>query len=124
MTKEAGTAPGIHNISTHTPLAGRDGTHLGIIYGTLLFLLTRPSRDVTELIANGDNYGLISTHTPLAGRDETHQKPLTPNRKFLLTRPSRDVTDEMSSQPAHMRISTHTPLAGRDDWEKTKNEIY
>ncbi len=55
------------------------------------FLLTRPSRDVTDQYNTGMYNGMISTHTPLAGRDE------------LWKRFGRNV-----------KISTHTPLAGRD----------
>ena len=59
----------------------------------LLFLLTRPLRDVTY-----NHYTLvflfyISTHTPLAGRDKTVYR--------------NAIDDE---------ISTHTPLAGRDEY--------
>ena len=56
-------------ISTHTPLAGRDIIRLGHLYIMLLFLLTRPLRDVTYLQREVDYYRDISTHTPLAGRD-------------------------------------------------------
>ena len=56
------------------------------------FLLTRPLRDVTEIIRMADAAGIISTHTPLAGRDEFQDINIT----------------------IYNRISTHTPLAGRD----------
>ena len=57
-------------ISTHTSLAGRDAASNLMVCCPSSFLLTRPSRDVT---------------------DNQHQ-PFPSNRKFLLTRPSRDVT--------------------------------
>ena len=56
-------------ISTHTSLAGRDLNSSIQGLGDVLFLLTRPSRDVT---VNGSDYCTrfhISTHTSLAGRD-------------------------------------------------------
>ena len=56
-------------ISTHTPLAGRDGYWLMIMVAFGAFLLTRPLRDVTQ-----------------------NWKHLLPTLKFLLTRPLRDVT--------------------------------
>ena len=55
------------------------------------FLLTRPSRDVTNESGIIYTAKTISTHTPLAGRDIAF--PLVhPSMSFLLTRPSRDVT--------------------------------
>ena len=57
----------------------------------LVFLLTRPSRDVTSF--------LCKTDCPV---------------KFLLTRPSRDVTKFYRKNEADVMISTHTSLAGRD----------
>ena len=81
---------------------------------TETFLLTRPSRDVTEMnraavivtristhtpLAGRDGYCLsygfqrgISTHTPLAGRDCPGYRGYSHAYQFLLTRPSRDVT--------------------------------
>ena len=57
-------------ISTHTPLAGRDPQSEMVWISANGFLLTRPSRGVTELKLIVDFPGNISTHTPLAGRDE------------------------------------------------------
>ena len=79
-------------ISTHTPLAGRDG----------------------DRRVNCSGHVRISTHTPLAGRD-THWTALSEAYcKFLLTRPLRDVTLYLISELKSIEISTHTPLAGRD----------
>ena len=78
------------DISTHTPLAGRDHVTPGL-YMTDSFLLTRPLRDVTIILAR---YALI--------------------RIFLLTRPLRDVTPQPDTAEQPQPISTHTPLAGRD----------
>ncbi len=58
------------SISTHTPLAGRDWGREGGTTIHQIFLLTRPSRDVTIKHAEGDWLKIISTHTPLAGRDK------------------------------------------------------
>ena len=56
-------------ISTHTPLAGRDQYHQTRRLRNLLFLLTRPLRDVTRTLWKPWRSRKISTHTPLAGRD-------------------------------------------------------
>ena len=56
-------------ISTHTPLARRDGEGVGEVCRESEFLLTRLLRGVTgswlRVVADGE----ISTHTPLARRD-------------------------------------------------------
>ena len=79
-------------ISTHTSLAGRDWPRLCLLPWPRRFLLTRPSRDVTDLI-----------HSILHFRIQ-----------FLLTRPSRDVTINKLMILGNSTISTHTSLAGRD----------
>ena len=69
MTAQVDVRTVIVDISTHTPLAGRDqGVYL-INTELLKFLLTRPLRDVTTAIASTDD-----------------------EKIFLLTRPLRDVT--------------------------------
>ncbi len=124
-----------HQISTHTPLAGRDLQHRLDLRGHV-----------------------ISTHTPLAGRDvrltsvrleiknfNSHAprgarrtsalrlpssrrfqltrpsrgatpsaSKLRPNSEFQLTRPSRGATADQKKWTEKIAISTHTPLAGRD----------
>ena len=69
MTGRSGIGYDLSVISTHTSLAGRDNVLYVDNTVNPIFLLTRPSRDVTEL----------------PGRQYS-------SRKFLLTRPSRDVT--------------------------------
>ena len=59
----------MQGISTHTPLAGRDKTDLNGLSMKMLFLLTRPLRDVTGEDGIFTETYYISTHTPLAGRD-------------------------------------------------------
>ena len=81
----------LENISTHTPLAGRD-----VVWAL-------PSGAVP-----------ISTHTPLAGRDILSIRAGHGPGQFLLTRPSRDVTISRAVYACLRKISTHTPLAGRD----------
>ena len=56
------------------------------------FLLTRPLRDVTDIIFIGNESAFISTHTPLAGRDMLQSEIQAGTGIFLLTRPLRDVT--------------------------------
>ncbi len=65
---------------------------LGVDLEKQEFLLTRPSRDVTEILRPDWDILEISTHTPLAGRDLMVWKPALEKIVFLLTRPSRDVT--------------------------------
>ena len=79
------------NISTHTPLAGRDAQ-----------------------LTVGETTPSISTHTPLAGRDSARSKAVTFQALFLLTRPSRGATQDTLDAAFCYQISTHTPLAGRD----------
>ena len=57
------------DISTHTPLAGRDITGASSRLSIPQFLLTRPSRGVTNEERSLFSRKSISTHTPLAGRD-------------------------------------------------------
>ena len=64
---------------------------LCVITPKIVFLLTRPLRDVTFCDVEGLLEVAISTHTPLAGRD---------------------VADCYGYN--FPTISTHTPLAGRD----------
>ena len=81
----------IADISTHTPLTGRDVALRGGSPRPEKFLLTRPLRDVTLATLDIISEMEISTHTPLTGRDvrQCHHGRLT-------------------------KISTHTPLTGRD----------
>ena len=101
-----------------------------------IFLLTRPSRDVTHTgcrsIHKQSNF---YSHAPRGtwpkwpegtirikkflltrpSRDVTRSPAHFSGRhKFLLTRPSRDVTEVNMKTNIDITISTHTPLAGRD----------
>ena len=60
--------------------------------GQELFLLTRPSRGVTQKDGIETDFLYISTHTPLAGRDRLSSLSAGYIKEFLLTRPSRGVT--------------------------------
>ena len=80
-----------NSISTHTPLAGRDGS---------------------SLIYNSDI--AISTHTPLAGRDAAAQEAIY-NAGIISTHTPLAGRDQFRGKIEHLSfISTHTPLAGRD----------
>ena len=86
----------------------------GISVPVGVFLLTRPSRDVTCgcFIFRFRIIGFLLTRP---SRDVTFMLGfLTWARKFLLTRPSRDVTALLLVAAYWTLISTHTPLAGRD----------
>ena len=100
-------------ISTHTSLAGRDRT--GAVFNLLydVFLLTRPSRDVTTSARDRITFSPFLLTRP--SRDVTRMRTLNANQqRFLLTRPSRDVTNAEALHFAALPISTHTSLAGRD----------
>ena len=122
-------------ISTHAPLAGRDGT-AGEATEGLLDISThaplagrdRPRQGTAQRIR-------ISTHAPLAGRDVDVLVVLKVVAKFQPTRPLRGAThiSRRRNQHEHFNprapcgarqievtladdvdISTHAPLAGRD----------
>ena len=78
-------------ISTHAPLAGRDGWKHRYQQKADQFQPTRPLRGAT-------NRSAISIH----------------GRKFQPTRPLRGATLSVSKLATLKRISTHAPLAGRD----------
>ena len=100
------------------------------------FLLTRPSRDVTQYSLLYQSQWAISTHTSLAGRDRLAALYFLPHPHFYSHVPRgtwqkmediiRRESDFYSHVPrgtwqymarylrAHWSISTHTSLAGRD----------
>ena len=126
-------------ISTHTPLAGRDcivyqgrnrpydfyshaprGARRVLEPGEVErigFLLTRPSRGATTFFMSFTLSAIISTHTPLAGRDElsynyTRLFPISTHTPLA----GRDYYRARSCDIN--AISTHTPLAGRDPGDR------
>ena len=101
------------DISTHTPLAGRDV--LLCLYAGLRRISTHTplaGRDFDNFHYKSLNS--ISTHTPLAGRDPASLGKKKKRSGFQLTRPSRGVTYMEVIKASMTPISTHTPLAGRD----------
>ena len=100
------------HVSTHTSLAGRDFLCCGYINSNM-FLLTRPSRDVTYFCRICTLSNDVSTHTSLAGRDNGGNFLLLPER--VSTHTSLAGRDELFQFfPFILRVSTHTSLAGRD----------
>ena len=123
-------------ISTHTPLARRDG----VIWRTSEAILNfyshasceaRPSleKEITDsenfyshascearpLLRLHRNFILtISTHTPLARRDNAGGISHSESSKFLLTRLLRGATRVWWTVFMNLQISTHTPFARRD----------
>ena len=78
-------------ISTHTPLAGRDSRRVNAIVRAQKFLLTRPSRGVTQS-RRPCLFGLLFLLTrPSRGVTLFYLRKASSNG-FLLTRPSRGVT--------------------------------
>ena len=100
-SRGATTVPeGYHDgsgISTHTPLAGRDGKRISVDVNDVNFYSHAP-RGARQLVES-------------FGRDGT---------KFLLTRPSRGATKPSFNDLIIIIISTHTPLAGRDKQHSRK----
>ena len=76
-----------YNISTHTPLAGRD-----------------------EILQFRYCMSAISTHTPLAGRDYYGASSATGDYGFLLTRPLRDVTGLAYNKTTPVKFLLTRPL--------------
>ena len=102
----------LEDISTHTPLAGRDST-LQMSGLSSIFLLTRPSRGATSFSSSHRSIRSISTHTPLAGREDAGDNQW--NRISISTHTPLAGRDRGSFLQSHAgAISTHTPLAGRD----------
>ena len=80
----------------------------------LIFLLTRPSRDVTGAVHQHHKTEIPFLLTR-PSRDVTSEGgKMISDIIFLLTRPSRDVTTPALPPLFKLPISTHTPLAGRD----------
>ena len=79
------------DISTHAPLAGRDGKIFGVAMQEIEFQPTRPLRGATNIHAY-----LNSTFL------------------FQPTRPLRGATSRGCCRVWPYEISTHAPLAGRD----------
>ena len=127
----------MNNISTHAPLAGRDGLEVGQLalrqISTHAPLAGRDCQPGKTIAQKG-----ISTHAPLAGRDVTdrqvsnipndfnprapcgarpHRVPedLRLHQEFQPTRPLRGATSKPAWWGSKQEISTHAPLAGRDE---------
>ena len=88
-------------ISTHTPLAGRDGGYEG----------------------RKENIYDFYSHAPRGARRKTTAN-VSLAKQFLLTRPSRGATKTDRQVKPDVRISTHTPLAGRDGLKMHRSLIY
>ena len=101
------------NISTHTPLAGRDFTSSSSLLHSRTDFYSHAPRGARHDWNWGTRAQAISTHTPLAGRDR-QLRLLALAFRFLLTRPSRGATCRLNHLIRLYPISTHTPLAGRD----------
>ena len=85
-------------ISTHAPLAGRDG--LSAMFGA---------------------GSAISTHAPLAGRDIPAIAMRTNTRNFNPRAPCGARRATGLTNYSNLHISTHAPLAGRDSVRSSRN---
>ena len=88
-------------ISTHAPLAGRDGNKLNLFTAYCQFQLTHPSRGATSA-----------------------SRPRPQDDVFQLTHPSRGATRKCNILfITFNNISTHAPLAGRDKYKRAFAEL-
>ena len=101
-------------ISTHAPLAGRDGRSFGSKSKNDEFQPTRPLRGATLHSLRCNHALQISTHAPLAGRDDFPSRLSFVIFTFQPTRPLRGATRRHLRIARALFISTHAPLAGRD----------
>ena len=92
----------------------RDATELKLgVEEWMEFLLTRPLRDATHVLADDISYNRISTHAPHAGRDICRKRSEAGKTDFYSRAPC-------GTRPPHALkyipyiISTHAPHAGRD----------
>ena len=102
----------------------RDVTGITHDHGTgRRFLLTRPLRDVTAVRPLSPKTAPISTHTPLAGRDNAPDQ-LIRNRPISTHTPLAGRDHVMRSRWRLPGISTHTPLAGRDNFKYAISDTF
>ena len=92
VTKQLKRKVTVGDISTHTPLAGRDRCVYSYSATDCYFYSHAPCGTWHRSLLRPTTHPVISTHTPLAGRDPVTGLIWTPHLKFLLTRPLRDVT--------------------------------
>ena len=111
------------NISTHTPLAGRNEEQIDVGSYDRKFLLTRPSRGATIIYLGDKQLSAISTHTPLAGRNLSGIRHLSGGQDFYSHAPRGAQPAGAQVSRTYMKISTHTPLAGRNEDNDEYNEF-
>ena len=100
-------------ISTHTPLAGRDGLYDPTIAENIHFYSHAPRGARLKLGPRRCAFTDFYSHAPRGARHGLRNN-YHRSSKFLLTRPSRGATQYKLCGSAFVIISTHTPLAGRD----------
>ena len=124
-------------ISTHAPLAGRDGGQPLPQTSISKFQPTRPLRGATTVQvdtmdmqqdfnprapcgarrdqARDATGNAISTHAPLAGRDIVRSTAAIRVKNFNPRAPCGARPQQNEPRMSDLKISTHAPLAGRDD---------
>ena len=113
LSERAGRGGGL--ISTHAPLAGRDGLYDEADIPATIFQPTRPLRGATIFTPSFSSASvpLFQPTRPLRGA--TASRPCrVPSPKFQPTRPLRGATVKFGDWLSGSPISTHAPLAGRD----------
>ena len=103
-----------YRISTHAPLAGRDGKRSKPTSAAQDFNPRAPCGARPHAHGKGAYAYGISTHAPLAGRDSHTHTDKADKVKFQPTRPLRGATTILVDARYQVAISTHAPLAGRD----------
>ena len=126
------------DISTHAPLAGRDGDCLrifpkkldfnprapcgarllmvGDVFSSMIFQPTRPLRGATIFMDLSRTEQEFQPTRPLRGATFYSLRHHLSQKIFQPTRPLRGATwKESKGAKYEFGISTHAPLAGRDD---------
>ena len=104
----------MEDISTHTPLAGRDRKYSRVYVHKYTISTHTPLAGRDAVRSYNAMFAEISTHTPLAGRDNVDNTLKCDI--FISTHTPLAGRDRFrSGSSENVQISTHTPLAGRDE---------
>ncbi len=102
----------VKHISTHAPLAGRDGGRVPYDQYFMLFQPTRPLRGATIGMRDCRFFDGISTHAPLAGRDQWGGVVVPPHFDFNPRAPCGARLSARRTAPPHARFQPTRPLRG------------
>ena len=119
-TSVATAKQGVHKISTHAPLAGRDTSKAETQACGLNF---NPRAPCGARRFYGTCHGRNRNFNPRApcGARQNGRRRFLSIVRFQPTRPLRGATSQMARRTKPTSISTHAPLAGRDSSDKNKD---